>query len=111
MMTEKKLRREMQSVGMKCFVRFFESLACNVPTEKTVEKLLRIQSKEFAQGKPSHDPWTNKWDEIPCVTRVNASRRIFDARKEKRALEMVRDSIRLHTKDKMRAMELLKKME
>ena len=111
MMTEKKLRREIKSAGMKCFVRFFELLACDVPTEKTVEKLMRIQSKEFAQGKPSHDPWVKKWDEIPCVTRVNASRRIFEAREEKRALGMVRDSTRLHPKDKMRAKELLKRME
>ncbi len=112
MMDDEKLLIILNRIGKRCFVRFFELFACDMPREQMIEKLQQTQNKQYSDGKPLWEPWREltrgkKWDEAGCNRRVANALQIFKARRQKCALEMVRDS-NLPIDDKIHAKELLK---
>ena len=72
-MNDDLLARSLQSVGMTCFVTYFEYFASDIPREDVIEKLRK----------------TTSYTANSCATRTSTARRIVKYDLAKKALALV----------------------
>jgi hypothetical protein len=72
-MNDAKLARSLQSVGMTCFVKYFEYFASDIPREAVIEKLKSTTTYTYNS----------------CESRTSSSRRIIRSGLAKEALALI----------------------
>ncbi|HCR70935.1 MAG TPA: hypothetical protein DIW23_05795 [Anaerolineae bacterium] len=91
-MNDTQLKRSIQSVGMKCFVKYFEHfLDSTIKNDELVELLMKNEG----------------WIESGCKTRVAQAKRIINHGKSKDALKIIVNSSKIDAEINLQAKELL----
>lgn len=95
-MNDDQLVRSLQSVGMTCFVKYFEYFASDIPREDVIEKL-----RQATNYTPNS-----------CASRTSSSRRIIRFGLAKKALTLVvcSESPIITKETKEKALRLIQKL-
>lgn len=75
-MNDAKLARSLESVGMTCFVKYFEYFASDIPREDVIEKLKSTTAYTYKS----------------CASRTSHARSIIKADMAYKALQLIIDS-------------------
>ena len=94
-MNEIKLKRTLQSIGMGCFIDYFDLFSSN-----------RFSNEEICEYLFNENDFTEK----SCRSRTNHAKRIFSEKKEIDALKIIESSKRLSPYTKLQAAKLRAKL-